>query len=149
MTESQPTNQSAQEAAMRKLHDALDDDENQLLIMLRIKNNRVDYSFVNRPDPTLSGITDAVLLAAILGAGSTFDYKKIGKLSKKERVKAERGVDEQIVYKDCIIVDFFNEHLASTRNKDTTMSTLSIVVQNLAASVAHEQAKKPPAEALN
>lgn len=149
MTEGIPSDKKVQEAAMRKLSEALDDDENQLFIFMRIKNNRLDYSFFNRPDATMSGISDSVLLAAIIGAGSSFHYKKRPKLKKDERVKAERGVDEAIVYKDCVVLDFFNEHIASTRNKGDTMASLSIVVQNLAASVAQKEAAQAQAEAPN
>ena len=140
--------ESIEKAAARKLLAALDDDDGELLVYMRIENNRIEYSIINRPDPTMSGVNDAVLMSAILRAGRSYDFKRQGKLAQKDRVKAMRGdtSGSEIVYKDRVIIDFNKETMTSTRKRDLTLSALSIVVQNLAQNVTKAEAAKVPSK---
>lgn len=132
------------EVAARKVCAALTEDDGKLFVLLRIANNRVEYSVKNRPDPTLSGISDAVLMSAIIDAGSRYEFKRRSKLGVSERVSALRDSGAEIVYKDRITIDFENQTMLSTRKRDTTLQALSIVVQQLAESAARN-APPPPA----
>ena len=126
-------------AAIRKLHAALE--EESLVILMRVKNDRLEYSFHNRPDPTMSQVTDAILMASIIAAGRDFDFKKH---SKTTRVKAIRNNGQEIVYKDRVTIDFDAQVLRSTRNRDVTLNALSIVVQNLASEAVEQAGATPP-----
>lgn len=135
----------AEDAAVRKLAHELDDDEGQLMLMMRLKNKRLDYSFINRPDPTASGVSDAMLLAALMRAGRSYSIRKTAKLKQKERIEALRNdTGDTITYKDSIVIDFTKESILSTRNQGDTLAVLSIVVQNLSRAVANEMQKRPP-----
>lgn len=133
------TEGEARGAAVRKLKAALQDEGGRLLVYMRVVNSRVDYSMPNRPDPTLSGIQDAMLMTAIIEAGSKYAVHKRKKLDADERVKATRGRDE-ISYKDLIEIDFESGMISSTRPKKLTLQVLAIVVQHLAESAAKQAA---------
>jgi hypothetical protein len=126
-----------QSAAGRKLAAALSDPENPgvLLVAMRIENSRIEYSVANRPDPTLSGITDAILMAAIIGSGR-FDFRRRPKIEAAKRLTAIRFNGERISYKDQVEIDFNRKRMRSTRKRDLTLKALSIVIQNLATSTA-------------
>jgi hypothetical protein len=119
-----------------------------LKVYLRFKNNRVDYSFANRPDPTMSGVSDAVLMSAIIVAGRDFPFAR---LSKQSRSKAEtkyvhRGTSStKLAFKDRVSIDFKNGSITSTVKKHLALQALSIVVQNLAASAAKDAPEPEPA----
>lgn len=125
-----------EKAAARKLAAALADDDGELHIYLRIHGGRVEYSIINRPDPTLSGVSDAVLVSALICAGKRFEFKRHHKLKQNERVKATRGNDTEIVFKDLIVLGFDKQVMKSTQRQPLTLQALSIVVQNLAAAVS-------------
>lgn len=125
------------QAAARKLRVELDDDDGRLHILMRFENNRVEYSIQNRPDPTMSGVSDALLMSALLYAGGRFQFKRRKKLDLSERVNAIRGASgSTITYKDLVVIDLANERIISTRPQGLTLPALSIVVQNLAAAAA-------------
>jgi hypothetical protein len=138
---------SLEDAAVRRLCAKL---EGPFTVHARIKNNRVDYSFEGRPDPTLSGVTDAVLMTAIIKAGRTFSFSRLGKKARKARYghhdTGSPSKDKpKLAFKDHIRFDFEDGIIQSTLKKDTTLQVLSIVVQNLAASAAKDA--PPPAPA--
>jgi hypothetical protein len=107
-----------------------------LQILFKIKNNRVDYSITNRPEPTMSGVTDHLLATAIVYAGRKFkfkrtkEWKKFSATSKKtERVVRDDG--RTVDYDESIDIDWEKGSLISSRGHDLTFRVLSIVVQNL------------------
>lgn len=130
--------------AARKVAASLDDDDGQLIILIRIDNNRVEYAFQNREDPTLTGVTDAVLMSAIIDAGKRYGFERRKKLSVTDRPSGIRNNGAKIVYKDQIVIDFQVESISSTRKQATTLQALAIIVQNLAESAARN-APSPPA----
>lgn len=138
------TSDSIETAATRRIAAQLD---GPLVIHVRIKNSRVDYAFGNRPDPTLSRITDAVLMTALIKAGRSYPIGRLGKKSRKTAYgQREKGEYAKLAFKERICIDFGEGSIQSTLKKATVLPVLSIVVQNLAASAAKEA---PPPEAPN
>lgn len=134
-----------QAMAARKLAAALSDDEGKLVVLLRIKNNRLDYALPNRPDPTMSGVTDGLLMAALLVAGRRYDFSRGKRLAGKARPRGMHNNGNEIVYTDKVTIDFAKETMRSTRKHHDTLQALSIVVQNLAKSAAEDAPPTTPA----
>lgn len=134
-----------QAIALRKLGAAIADDDGKLRIGMRFDNNRVEYSIVNRPDPTMSGVTDAILMTALICAGRRFDFRKRKKLEPSKRLTATRSNGDRVTYKDLVTINLAKEEIFSTRSHHETLQALSIVVQNLAASAAKDAPPAPPA----
>lgn len=126
-----------------KLADALKDG---LRVEYKTKNHQILYSMMNRPEPTTSGVTDAGLCAAIVHAGAHFDVKKVSRSKALDRDAVQRTDGRTVVYKESIDIDWDDEVIRSTKGREMTLQVLSIVIRDLSASVAAEQAKKAPRE---
>lgn len=100
-----------------------------LLILFKIKENKVDYSITNRPEPTLSGVNDTALATAIVVAGQNFPIRRTPKDKLGERVSRIDG--RSVTYRESIEIDWNDKSIVSTRGRDLTLKVLSIVVQNL------------------
>lgn len=109
-----------------------------LLILFRTKNNRVDYSIMNRPDPTMSGVNDHALATAVFYAASNFSVSRVKRSKDRERVSRNDG--REVTYKDSIDIDWENGTIESTRDRDLSLNVLSIVFRNL-MSTAQQQAQ--------
>lgn len=139
---SQKNARPTEDAGIRVIRDAMDDTP--LLILFRLKNNHVEYSFANRPEPNLSNVSDAVLLAALLGAGRSFEHKRVKSVAKSQRAIRNDGSD--VGYKESVEIDWEERRIESSRGKKLTLTVLSIVVQNLATTVAQQSAELPASE---
>lgn len=124
-------------AAAARVADKLDGAP--LTILFRIRNNRADYSILNRPEPTLSGVSDAVLMAALLCAGKSYTFKRAASVADDERI--ERTDGKAVTYKESIEIDFEMKAIEGSMPRDTVLTVLSIVVQNLARGVAQHAAR--------
>ena len=123
-------------ALSRAIYDAMD---NGILILVNVKNHRVTYSIVNRPDPTLTPVSDHMLATALVEAGSKFKFKKV-KLSPLG--KFVRADGEEVVYTHSIDIDWSERLIESTMRTKLTKQVLSIVIQNL-MSAAQSAARDP------
>lgn len=124
-----------------KLADALKDG---LTVEYKTKNSQLLYSIPNRPEPTMSGISDAALCAAILHAGSNFDVKKMPRAKATDRGPTQRSDGRKVTYKESIDIDWNGEVIRSTKGRDMTLRVLSIVIRDLSATVAAAETKKIP-----
>lgn len=115
-----------------------------MIIKFRIKGHQVDYSIANRPEPTLTGISDAVLLAAFLHAGRYFERRRIARREHADE-RVERSDGRTVTYKEIIELDFEDGKLFTTRGVELTLKVLSVIVSKLAADVA----RTAPAPATN
>lgn len=105
--------------------------EHGIEIRFRIKNNAVDYSIINKPDPTETGLHDGALAVCVVHAGSEFKFVKGRKIDTSERVQAMRLDGSTIVYDESIRIDWSNGSIVSSRGRDMTLRILSIVVKNM------------------
>lgn len=136
---SQPATDEARAAALV----AAQLDDAPLTILFRIRNNRVDYSILNRPEPNLSNISDAVLMAAILHAGKRYSFKRTEPVAENERVQRSDG--KAVTYKESIEIDFESKTIEGSMPYPICLNVLSIIVQNLAANVVRESERKTQA----
>jgi hypothetical protein len=136
----------APEMAARKLAAALraDGSPATFLVLFRVHGNFVEYAFENRPDPTLSGVDDAVLSAALIYAGSEMPMRRRKKLRKAERTRGMRSEGNEIVFKDAMAIDFDSGTIESTLPRQLALQALSIVVRNLVQHAVQTQPDKPP-----
>jgi len=102
-----------------------------LLILFRMKNNKLDYSIMNRPEPALSGMDDHALATAIVHAGRQFTIVRTVSATKRERISRDDG--RVVTYKDSIDIDWDTGAIKSTRGRELTLLVLSIIVENLIA----------------
>ena len=126
-----------------KLAEAL---KNGLRIEYKTKNHQLLYSIANRPEPTVSGVGDAALCAAVVHAGSHFDVKKVSRPKTTDRDATQRSDGRNVVYRESIDIDWNGEVIRSTKGRELTLKVLSIVVKDLSESVATAQNKKAPRE---
>lgn len=106
--------------------------ENGLLIAYRIKNHSLDYSIMNRPEPTLSGVDDHALATAIVYAGNKFKLvldEKTGTGGHPEKVSRIDG--RTITYDEFIDIDWQMGTIQSTRREKMTFTVLQAVVGEL------------------
>lgn len=113
-------------------------------IRFRVKNNRVDYSIMNRPDPELTPVTDEWLAPAFVHAGKSFAKRRLMRRSERDTVHRVDG--RSVKYKDEIVVDWAKEELRSTASEQLTLQVLSIVVGDLMREAFR---KAPPPAAPN
>jgi hypothetical protein len=114
-------------------------------VSFKTKNNGLLYS-LHRPDEKLSGITDAMLCAAILHAGTHFEMRKVSRPKVSERDAVQRTDGRNVTYKESIEIDWEDEVIRSTKGRELTLQVLSIVLRDLSAPIAAEEAKKAPRE---
>lgn len=100
-----------------------------LLICYRVKNNRLDYSVMNRPNPDLSSIDDHALATILVYAGRTFALVHNDKPEPTERVARDDG--RTVNYNEQIDIDFEARRITSTRRKDMTLTVLEAVIATL------------------
>lgn len=127
---------SQEETISEKLKKELSDG---ILIAYRVKNHRLDYSIMNRPEPTLSGVDDHALATALIIAGKTFKVEVID----KPRVETTERADGRTVnYNESIDVDFDDCVIRSSRRKEMMLVALEGVIVDLM-----RNAKAPTASA--
>lgn len=113
-------------------------------VLFRIKNNAVEYSMTNKPDPLETGLSDEKLAVCLVHAGREFRPVKVPKIDASKRKEAMRMDGKTIVYDEAIRIDWNEGTISSSRGKDMTLRILSIVVQNLMSS-----ARPTSGDALN
>lgn len=116
-------------ATVDKVREALI--HNGLRIMFRIKNHRLDYSIMNRPEPELSGVTDGALATAMVHAGNLFEIKRIKRADAGTGEMVYRIDGRNISYRDHIDLNWQTGTLETTANLDTTQRVLAAVIQDL------------------
>jgi hypothetical protein len=116
---------------------------NGIEIRFRIKNHAVDYSIMNKPSASDTGLTDDKLATCIVIAGKTFAAKHASKIPLKNRESVVRSDGRTLVYDEIITIDWTKGEIASTRGHDMTLSILSIVVQDLVTAAQRGQKKQP------
>jgi hypothetical protein len=121
--------------------------EDPVTILYRIRNHRVDYSIVNRPDPTLSKVTDALLLGAIIYAGGAFAFKRVPSLAEKDAIDRDDGDGRTVRYRESIEIDWHAGTIEGSKSHDLTLQVLGVVVQQLSHAVV--EALKPPQHTEN
>jgi hypothetical protein len=127
-----------------KVREALEDG---LLLLFRIKNSKVDYSIMNRPEPTTSGVDDHALATAIVHAGRHFEVKRTPRSKSRERVSRSDGRD--VTYKESIDIDWTAGTIQSTRGKDLTLQVLGVIVNNLMADAQRQAVSTRNKHGLN
>jgi hypothetical protein len=125
-------------ALNKAVYEALD---NGLLILVNIKNHRVTYSIVNRPDPNTTPVSDHLLATALVEAGGKFKFKK-GRPPPAESVERDDG--NAVIYSQSIDIDWSDRIVESSMRKKRTLQVLSIVVQNLMASAMKDHHRRNP-----
>jgi len=112
-----------------------------LLIAYRVKNHKLDYSLMNRPEPTLSGVDDHALATAIIIAGREFDLVVDENIMQSERVVRSDG--REVTYNEAIDINWEDRVIRSSRRKEMTMDVLAGIVTALM-----QQAAAPTPDAL-
>lgn len=115
-------------------------EENGLLVLFRIRNNRVDYSIMNRPEPTLTEVSDHLLATAIIEAIKTFSFSREN--PKYENEKIERSDGRSVVYKHHVDIDWNDNAVRASKGRDTVLQVMSIVVTNLMSETKPPDAKQ-------
>lgn len=111
--------------------------EKGLRVAFRVRNNKVDYSIMNRPEPTLTGISDEALATAIVDAVQRLPMKRS---KKPKRVKQARDDGKDVVYKEAIVIDWTGGFIRSSVASDLALNVMSIVVQNLMGAAMRSKA---------
>lgn len=128
-----------------KVKDALK--ENGLLILFRVRNNQADYSIMNRPEPTLTEVSDHLLATAIIEAVKTFEFKREKPRYENEKISRDDG--RTVTYKHHIDFDWEDKIIRCSKGSDLMKQVLSIVVQNLMSSAQQQQSAKANKDGLN
>jgi hypothetical protein len=115
--------------------------ENGLLIAYRVKNHKLDYSIMNRPEPNLSGVDDHALATAIVHAGNKFKIVVDEKIAKPEKVARSDG--RTVTYDELIDIDWEDGVIRTSRRSKLTFTVLQGVVGELMRT-----AKAPTAAAV-
>lgn len=111
-----------------------------LTVLFRVKNDRLDYSIMNRPLPT--ELSDHLLATAIVEAGRHFE---ITRLPASRDVQATTRDDGRTVrYKERVRIHWGKRTLQSSANKALTLQVLSIVVENLMRNAIREDKFEEP-----
>jgi hypothetical protein len=110
-----------------------------LRIMFRMRNDRLDYSIMDRPEPTFSGITDEVLATTLVDAVQRFTVERAGKPT---RVTEYRSDGKAVTYKEIVTFDWNEGVIRSSVSRDVMLKVLSIVVQNLIKDASRARAQK-------
>jgi hypothetical protein len=100
-----------------------------LLIAYRVKEHKLDYSLMNRPEPTLSGVDDHALATAIIIAGREFEQVVDENIMKSERVARDDG--REVTYNEAIDINWEDRIIRTSRRKEMTMDALAGVVTDL------------------
>jgi len=112
-----------------------------LLVLFRVKNHAVDYSVMNRPEPTTTQVNDHLLATAIIEAVRGFRFTRIKRRDKlREAVEREDG--RKIVYKHSVDFDWTQEVIKASVGKDLMMQVMSVVVENLMKAAMRAEAAK-------
>lgn len=127
-----------------KVKDALK--ENGLLVLFRVRNNRVDYSIMNRPEPTLTEVNDHLLATAIIEAVKSFEFKREAPRYQNEKISRDDG--RTVTYKHHVDFDWEDGVIRCSKGSDLMKQVMSIVVQNL-MSAAQQQSQKVNKGGLN
>jgi len=100
-----------------------------LLIAYRVKENKLDYSLMNRPEPTLSSVDDHALATAIVLAVREFNMVLDEKIMTAERVTRDDG--RNVTYNEAIDINWEDRVIRSSRRTDFTRDVLAGVVTDL------------------
>jgi hypothetical protein len=130
------------DAELQSAVERLKNEHGALLVFYRVRNNRADYSIANTPEPTLTGISDAVLLAAIVHAGRNFKFKRVPSLADRDPVVRTDG--KTVRYRDSIEIDWDTETIEGSGTQELTLQVLGIVVENLSKAVVAGMAPPDP-----
>jgi len=108
--------------------------KNGLLIAYRVKNDKLDYSLMNRPEPTLSGVDDHALATAIVYAGSKFKVVVDTDLNGGKVEATSRSDGRTVNYNEFIEIDWTKGTVRTTRRGQMTFTALQAIVGELVRS---------------
>ena len=100
-----------------------------LLIAYRVKESKLDYSLMNRPEPNLTSLDDHALATAIVLAGREFKIVVDDSIMKSERITRDDG--RTVTYNEAIDINWEDRIIRSTRRKDMTLDVLAGIVTQL------------------
>lgn len=115
--------------------------ESGLLVLFRVVNHRVDYSIMNRPEPTLTEVNDHLLATAIVDAVKRFKFERV-KRKTRIREKVQRSDGREVTYKESIDFDWEDETITASVGNDLMRQVMSIVVQNLMHDAMRDEAAR-------
>lgn len=115
--------------------------ESGLLVLFRVVNHRVDYSIMNRPEPTLTEVNDHLLATAIVDAVKRFKFERV-KRKTRIREKVQRSDGREVTYKESIDFDWEDETITTSVGNDLMRQVMSIVVQNLMHDAMRDEAAR-------
>lgn len=118
-----------------------------LLIAYRVKEHKLDYSLMNRPEPSLSGLDDHALATAIVLAGREFKIVVDDKIMQSERVTRDDG--RTVTYNEAIDIDFEDRVIRSSRRKEMTLDVLGGIVTQLMRNAAAPTGSPVPSSKPN
>lgn len=113
-----------------------------IFVCYRVTNHRLDYSIMNRPEPTLTGLDDHALATAIVYAGRYFQIVHEPDAGRDERVSRTDG--RTVTYNECVDINFHKRVITSTRRKDMTLDALGGVVVDLMRGAKPSALVQPP-----
>lgn len=102
-----------------------------LLIAYRVKNHSLDYSIMNRPEPTLSGIDDHALATLLVYASSKFKLDVDENINGGKTEKVERADGRTVNYDEFVDIDFVNKTMRTTRRSTMTLQMLTAIAGDL------------------
>jgi len=123
-----------------KLSDALK--KTGLLILFKTKNNQLDYSIMNRPEPITSEISDPILATAIVDAVQRFEFVRVKPPNGREKVSRDDG--RTVAYRQLIDFDWEDGTVKSSVGQDMMRKVMSLIVMNLV-----KNATPPPGGMVN
>lgn len=103
--------------------------KNGLLIAYRVKNDKLDYSIMNRPEPTLSSVDDHALATAIVYAGNKFALAALDVEHAPEKISRSDG--RTVTYNEFIDIDWTKQVIRSSRRGQMTFTVLQAIVGDL------------------
>lgn len=112
-----------------------------LLIAYRVKESKLDYSLMNRPQPDVSGVDDHALATAIVLAGREFKIIVDDQILKAEKITRDDG--RTVTYNEAIDINWEDQVIRSSRRKDMTLDVLAGIVTQLMRN-AHAPTQMPP-----
>jgi hypothetical protein len=115
--------------------------ENGILVLFRVKNHKVDYSVMNRPEPTMTEINDHLFATALVDAVKRFGFSRT-KRRTKLREQVERDDGRNVTYKESIDLDWDDETITATVGNDMMRKVMAIVVQNLMQAAMRAESAK-------
>lgn len=120
-----------------------------ILIAYRMKNHALDYSIMNRPEPTLSGVDDHMLATALLFAGNKFKFVHDAGLNGGKVETVSRDDARTVNYNEFIDISFSDGTITSTRRIERTLEVLEAVIGDIVRKAGKPMAALVPSGKSN